>query len=75
MVLFGLSLVAEDGFLKLPTTFYNYENRALSPASFRPKLKTANGVELAANTSCPIFIVDVGVSLFLLFFHNFQAFC
>ena len=41
---------------------YNYENRALTPASFRPKVKTANRDELAANISRPIFIVGVGVS-------------
>lgn len=41
---------------------YNYENRALIPASFRPKLKTANRDELAANTSRPICIVGVGGS-------------
>jgi hypothetical protein len=51
--------------LKLITTFYNYENRALIPASFRPKLKTTNCDELAVNTSRPIFIVGVGKTSFL----------
>jgi len=46
----------------LPPTFYNYENRALTPASFRPKPKTANCDELAVNASRPICIVGVGVS-------------
>jgi hypothetical protein len=41
---------------------YNYENRALTPSSFRPKLKTANRDELVANTSRPIFIVGVPVA-------------
>jgi hypothetical protein len=42
----------------------NYENRALIPSTFRPKLKTANRDELAANTSRPIFIVGLGGSWF-----------
>jgi hypothetical protein len=41
------------------------KNRALTSSTFRPKPKTANRDELAANTSRPIFIVGVGVSCFL----------
>jgi hypothetical protein len=48
--------------------FTAMKNRALTPASFRPKVKTANCDELAANTSRPIFIVGVGKRF--LFFHG-----
>jgi hypothetical protein len=50
--------------LKLITTFYNYENRALTSSPFRPKVKTANRDELAANASRPVFIVGVGKTSF-----------
>ena len=48
------------------------KNRVLAASIFRPKVKTANFDELAANASHPIFIVGVGGSS-LLFFHNFQV--
>jgi hypothetical protein len=50
------------------------KNRALTPASFRPKVKTANCDELAANTSRPILMVDVvGSFFFSLFQMNFRT--
>jgi hypothetical protein len=59
-----LSLALRFRILQLPTTFYNYENRALTSSPFRPKVKTANRDELAANASRPVFIVGVGKTSF-----------
>jgi hypothetical protein len=49
-------------------TFLNYENRALTSPSFRPKVKTANRDEPAAHTSRPILIVGVVCSVYFNFF-------
>jgi hypothetical protein len=42
--------------------FTTMKNRALTSLTFRPKQKTENRDELAANASRPIFIVGVGKS-------------
>jgi len=53
-----------NGISALNPTFLNYENRALTSSSFRPKPKTANRDELAENASRPVFIVGVGDKFF-----------
>ena len=55
---------------------YRVVGRIATPqrgSSFRPKRKTANRDELAANASRPIFIVGVGVS-FLINFQRFELY-